>query len=183
MTTRICTNIEAVRANGEFTGWRTQHFPPSSTLSSRQSGRKFFCSFLAIRFLDVILALPELLFWVTGLRPLQAGFSLEGCPLQRAGQTPTKLPSVLGSSFFLSFLCILLCASYFSPSKRLSCLILDLRTRGGGGRITLVVPTSPRRLPKSPPRHLPSVPGKKPRQKPWARRSSFSKRDNVSSSR
>jgi len=119
---------------------------------------------IAFRLLDVFHALPELLFWVTELRPLP-GFRTPSCPPRTAVlgyRTASSLGRILPRR---------LCASYFSPSKRLACLILDLRTRGG---MTFVVPTSPRRLPKSPPRHLPSVPGKKPRQKPWARRSSFS---------
>jgi len=198
MTTRIHTNIEAIRANGEFTGWRTQHYPPSSRLSSRQSGRKIFllipchqalerypcpprtpvlgyrATSLA-RFSDAILALPELLFWVTGLRPLQVGFSLEGCPLQRAGQAPTKLPSILGSFVLLPFFLVHPLVRFLLLSLK-ETFVFDSWSsdKGGkGGEITLVVPTSPRRLPKSLPRHLPTVPGEKPRQKPWARRSSF----------
>jgi len=32
MTTRIRTNIEAIRANGEFIGWRTQQYVESQFL-------------------------------------------------------------------------------------------------------------------------------------------------------
>jgi len=125
MITRIRANIEAIRANGESTGWRTQHYPPSSRLSSRQSGRKillvpchqapgrFPCpprtpvlgyrATSLTRLPDAILALPELLF--LGYRAASSSDRILPRRLlpSRSWQAPTKLPSILGPSVLLPF--------------------------------------------------------------------------------